>query len=139
MKKIYPKWSATIKNKRIFFKDREGFYNHLFPFNNKEVEIIVKPKTKERSRKEEKFYRGVVVKAVAEEMGIFEYEAHEFLAKLFLIEEKKAKNGMRYERVRSTTELSDIEYRDFWQNCIRWANQELDLYIPYPNECSYDD
>ena len=100
-------------------------------------------------KQEEKFYHAVVVSMVSDAMGITRDNAHNFLKGLFLKIEERSKAGKyRYERILSTTELSDKAYREYWEKCIMWAaqptgpdglNQEsgLDLYIPYPNEVDY--
>lgn len=52
-------------------------------------------------------------------------------------------------RVLSTTELSDIAYRDYWGKCVQWAvlptkdeglgvDSGLGLYIRLPNEVDFE-
>ncbi len=149
-KKIYPKWEAEIKDQTVVFKNRDAFDTHLIPFEGKQVHVIVKDISKDRSRQEEKFYHAVVVRMVAEEMFITDQESHEFLKAMFLKVEEKTPGGYRYTRILSTTELSDKAYRRYWEDCIRWAalptledglgpKSGLSLYIPMPNEVDYDD
>lgn len=152
MSKIYPKWNAEIRGGRLVFEDQEAFSKYLIPYNNKQVHVVVKRRAKSRSRQEEKFYHAVVVRMVAEAMDTEDGQAHEFLRSLFLTtEESNIVDGkrIRYTRVKSTTELTDDEYRKFWEKCIRWAslptspsglglNSGLELYIPYPNEVEYE-
>lgn len=159
-RKIYPKWRATIEFGKLKVDSGKDFANYLIPFNGKEMQVIVKPWTKDRSRQEEKFYHAVVVKMVAEAMEIERQEAHEMLKGMFLrteeskIVKRQTTTGekefkIRYERVMSTTELSDKAYREYWEQCIRWAalptkdglgpDSGLELFIPYPNEVDYQD
>ena len=92
-RKIYPKWKATARGGRLYY-DREGdFSNHLIPYDGKELQVIVKPYAKNRSRQEEKFYHAVVVRMVACEMDFTDQEAHEFLKSLFLKIEERSPNG----------------------------------------------
>lgn len=147
-KKFYPKWNVVVKKGKIVFEDREGFDVHLIPLEGKEMHIILKDRTTDRSRQEEKYYHAVVVRMIAEEMCVTEQETHEFLKKMFLTVEEKSNNGYRYERVQSTTELTDKSYREYWKKCQRWAalptgdeglgpDSGLNLYIPDPNEVDY--
>lgn len=147
-KKFYPKWEVKVIGNKVVFKDRPGFDNHLIPLDGKDMHLVLKDISKERSRQEEKFYRGVVVPMIADEMCIPQQEAHEIMAKLFLTIEEQSPVGYRFERVQSTTELSDKAYREYWNQCIRWAslsatgegltvNSGLSLYIPMPREVDY--
>ena len=154
-KKIYPKFTGTAKGGRLFFDNESQFSKYLLVLDSKPLEIIVKPKHKDRSRQEEKFYHAVVVRMVAEAMGTEDQEAHDFLRGLFLTEEEsrqietpKGHKTIRYERILSTTELSDKAYREYWGKCVSWAalptkpeglgiDSGLELYIPMPNEVDF--
>ena len=37
-------------------------------------------------------------------------------------------------RIKSTTELSTLEMNEFIENMIRWATEQFNINIPYPNE-----
>ena len=37
-------------------------------------------------------------------------------------------------RIKSTTELSTLEMNEFIENMIRWAAEQFNITIPYPNE-----
>lgn len=146
--KFYPKWHTNILDGKVVIRDWEQFDNHLIPFEGKEMHLILKDIYKERSRPEEKFYHAVVVRMVAGAMDISDREAHELLKGLWLRVEEKGKYG-RYERVMSTTELTDKAYREYWEECIRWAalptlpeglsqKSGLELFIPTPNMVDYE-
>jgi len=150
-RKIYPKWKATARGGRLYFEREAEFNNHLIPYDQKELQVVVKPYSKSRSRQEEKFYHAVVVRLIAGEMELTDNEVHEFLKSLFLTTEERSTSGkFRYHRTLSTTELNDKAYREYWEQCIRWAalptkpsglsqDSGLSLYIPYPREVSYKD
>lgn len=151
--RIYPIWMVGVSNNKVIFKEREAFDKHLIPYEgNLDMQLIIRPRAKDRSRQEEKYYHAVPVRLIAEAMDITRPEAHDFLKRMFLkVEEsKELPDGrvVRWERVRSTTELSDKEYREFWEQIIKWAalptkdegldhDSGLELYIPYPNEVDY--
>lgn len=148
-KKIYPKFTAQASGGRLYLENEAAFSNYLLGLNGKTVEVVVKIPHKHRSRQEEKFYHGVVVRLIAEAMSAEDQEAHDLLRGMFLKYEERTPAGIRYERTLSTTELSDQAYREYWEKCIRWAAQPtkisglaidsgLGLYIPYPNECDYE-
>jgi len=150
-RKIYHKWKVNVRGGRLYYEDEGKFSQHLIPYEGKEMHVIVKPISKNRSRKEEKYYHAVVVRQIAEEMQCSDQEAHEFLKALFLTEEvSNTVNGrtIRFTRVISTTELNDKAYREYWDRCIHWAglptmdtglsvDSGLSIYIPKPNEVDY--
>lgn len=147
-KKFYPKFKGKVSGGVVIYEDQSSYEMYLSTMDGQEVETVTKPPSKERSRHEEKFYYGVVVKMVSEEMCVPPQEAHTLMAKMFLTIEDQSPVGYRYERVQSTTELSDKAYRAYWNQCIAWAalpatgegltvNSGLSLYIPMPNEVDY--
>jgi len=154
-RKFYPKFKATVIDGKMILADRRNFDRYIMTLEGKKLDVTVKPEVKERSRQEEKFYRAVVVKMVAEAMTVEEQEAHDFLRGLFLtteeskeVETPKGKKTIRYTRVLNTTELSDKAYREYWEKCIDWAalptkddglgvTSGLSLYVPLPNEVDY--
>jgi hypothetical protein len=147
-KKFYPKFRGISQFGALKLDHDSEFKRYLRTLDGKRVEVVVKQETKDRSRQEEKFYHGVVVRMVAEAMQIQDQEAHLFLKDLFLKIEEKSPAGFRYERVLSTVELTDQSYREYWENCIKWAalptlpeglsvSSGLELSVPYPNEIDY--
>jgi len=153
-KHIYPTWPATISSTgQILIKDRNKFDEFASLYAGKEnMGITLKPFRKSRSRQEEKYYHAVPKMLIAEAMDIEPEQAHEFLCKMFLtVEESTTIDGkkVRYTRTRSTTELDDKQYREYWTRVNRWASlptsddglnldSGLGLYIPDPNEADWE-
>lgn len=150
---IVPAWDVMIIDNEVVIKDDDAFHKHLIPLEGREnLQLVIKREIKGRSRQEEKFYHAVPVKFVAEAMDITRDEAHKFLKNLILKTEESVvlADGqvVRYERVMSTTELSDAAYREYWNDVIRWAalpteddglsrRSGLALFIPMPNEVEW--
>lgn len=159
-KKIYPKFRVRDVGGQIVFEEPTRLANYLAGMRRKTEKddwplvAVIKRFAKDRSRQEEKFYHAVVVRMIADAMSIEDQEAHEFLKRMWLKTEERYQHPetgkiVRYERVLSTTELSDEAYRMYWEQCIRWAalptlpeglsiNSGLELIIPYPKEVDYD-
>lgn len=147
---VWPKWSVDIdEGGKLRFAVPDIWEQFKRPFHGKQMVLILKKPTKNRSRQEEKYYYAVVVRLVAEAMEVSREAAHELMAKMFLTIEEKSPGGFKYRRVLSTTELGDKAYRDYWGKCVHWAalptgedglNQDsgLSLYIPFPNEVDYE-
>lgn len=150
-RKIYPKFVAQYKDGKLRIENSEEFFRYLIVFADRPFHLVPKKIHKERSRQEEKFYRGYILPAIAESMAIPEDEVHAMLAAMFLTEECRTDSGYRYTRVLSTTELSDIAYRQYWERVILWAaqptneeegglNQSSGIGLPlkYPNEIDFE-
>ena len=149
-RKFYPIFKATATGGRLYFENDGDLAKYLLQFiPGKTLDITIKPEMAHRSRQEEKFYHAVVVRLIAEAMSIGDQEAHEFLKGLFLKTEERTPGGHRFERVLSTTELTDTAYREYWQKCQRWAglatnpaglseDSGLELFIPDPNSVDYE-
>jgi len=153
--RIYPIWPAGVTEEgRLVINHPKEFRAHLVPYHgNLDMEIIIRPARKHRSRKEEKYYHGVVCVLVGQELGITAAEAHEFLKAMFLKVEESVelpgKKKIRYERVRSTTELDDERYhRYIFDEILPWASlptrdeglgpdSGLELEIPLPEKVEY--
>lgn len=87
-----------------------------------------KPK-KPRSIEENKYYWGCPIQILSEFFGYEPEEMHEVLKYQFL----QDRSG-RFPRVKSTTELSTVEFEDYMSRIRRWASIEFSVYIPKPNE-----
>jgi len=87
-------------------------------------EVTVKP----RSIPENKYYWSIVVGAISDATGHTPQETHEILKFKFL----RAVTG-KFEFIRSTTDLSTVEFEKYLSEIRVFAAQELNCYIPEPN------
>lgn len=78
--------------------------------------------------KENNYYWGVVLDAIADTTGYTPEEVHDAMRWKFL------RVGGRFERVKSTTSLSTHEFEEYLEKIRMFANQELNCRIPLPRE-----
>src|SRR3990167_7084509 len=86
-----------------------------------------------RSLPQQKYYFGVIVKILSDELGYTPNETHEVLKTLFLSELKilNTKNGIKEVRIsRSTTEINTIEAEDYYSQIRQWASIEMGIFLP---------
>lgn len=111
-----------------------GLFKHAFYIHRgHDVEFQVKRKYKRRSNKQNRYYRGYIVRPLAEFLGLEEDEMHDSL---------KAKhnstveivNGEEFLVIHSTAEDDSQEAEDYYERIRRWAASFLNFYIPLPNE-----
>jgi len=107
-------------------------------------ECIVRKVKKQRSLNQNSYYWGVVIKIMAQELGYTDNEMHQVLGEFYLSYDKKVFKGskpefgdIRQTFIKSTTELSTIEFENYLENCRRLAS-ENGIFIPLPNECTDD-
>ncbi len=87
---------------------------------------------RERSLKQNKFYWKYIVGILAGELGYDKDSMHETLKAKFLREPHDTVPGVF--RVKSTTELSTIEFMEYYKEVQVWAADFLNIYLPDPNE-----
>ena len=124
---------AKIVGGGLQWHEDEGFQfkEYLRKFEGKWVWVTVEKFSKQRSLNQNRYYWGVVVKILADEIGYSKDEMHDALRWEFLniSEDEKA-----LPTVKSTTELSTIEMETYLEEIREWADTQLDIYIPLPNE-----
>lgn len=96
--------------------------------------------TKQRSTQQNAYYWGVVLPLVYEGLKAAGFESvrnnedvHLITASLFL-KVAEEKNGVKIEKIISTTELSTVGFMEYLQNITIWAFDYLGIKIPEPNE-----
>lgn len=99
-----------------------------------DVVLTVKRPVKDRSNQQNKYYFKVVVGILSEMTGYSKEEMHDALREKFLSEMSDS-HGLT--RIRSTTDLSTVEFESYLSNIRQWASVELDCFIPDPNSAEY--
>jgi len=93
--------------------------------------------TKNRSNPENRYYWGVIVELLSQELGYEREEMHEILKAIFLKEKTFLKTKAGVEEVafaRSTSELNTAEFEDYLRRIRVFASTELGIFVPLPNE-----
>lgn len=92
------------------------------------IEKITKRKL--RSVEQNKYYWGIVIKILSEEIGYSKDEMHEALKRKFLVYE----NVQGLPTQLSTTQLSTIEFEAYLEQIRRWASMDMGIIIPDPEQ-----
>lgn len=90
-----------------------------------------------RSQPQSRYYFGVIIEILSNELGYTKNECHEILKELFLktLKHLKTKNGVKEVWItKSTTNLTTIDFEEFLSQIRQWASIELSIYLPLPNE-----
>lgn len=135
-----PIFFGEIKQGKIIFAGPDKFNAFLHTLEGQEVEIIVRKIRKPRTKRENRYYWGVVVKLISEEIGLSPEEVHEALKMQFLKRHIDFQVQDQIEQifyVQSTTSLSTIEFEEYLVNVRMWAASFLGCKIPLPNEVDF--
>jgi hypothetical protein len=106
--------------------------------NNREYTLTI-TEINPRSLIQNRYYFGVVVKMIANEMGDEPIIVHEILKAMFLeqvemVKSKKTDTVVEVRWIKSSSELSTTEFEEYLEKCRKWAAEFLQLPIPLPNE-----
>ena len=138
MKDITPIFYGTVRHGKIELENRDEFSIFLSKFEGKDMALILKRASQIRSGAENRYYWGVIVRMVSDEMAVLPDEAHDFLKSMFLKVGVEVA-GKRYEIIKSTASLSIAEFEDYCEMCRQWSANELNAPIPLPNEIITED
>ena len=133
MKDFVPIFEGKIKNGKLILREKKGFRIWLDGLEGQEVQAIIRRPQRIRSQNENKYYWGIVVEMISNETGQDKETIHNVLKDLFLKERIFLKNK-EYEVIKSTAELTTIQFEEFLRQCRQWASMELGIYVPEPNE-----
>jgi len=125
---------GTVRYGQFFPDDPKKYYRALYRNEGKEVEITVRRKRKKRSGRENRYYWAVIVDILANHLGYTPQEMHEALKWELL----RIRHRGKPDTVKSTADLSTVEFEDYCSRARMWASAELGCYIPLPNEVDYD-
>jgi len=141
------KFHGQIKGGLPVLDDSQAFNDFLATMEDKRITLTIgkERKYKERSNQQNKYYWGVVIKELSNELGYTPDEMHEALKCHFLADIKEFKrevNGIMETRTlmvtKSTTALDTQQFEDYMAKVRQWASIQLAIYIPLPNETSFD-
>jgi hypothetical protein len=134
MSQIVPIFRAEITDGILIFQDKEKYDNYVTSLMGK-VEVLVRKPKKVRSNRQNRYYWGVVLKLISEETGEEMEDLHNHFSYKWL--SAKGKSGRLMTR-RSTTTLSTVEFMEYIDKIIVWAEQFLKITFPNPDEVEYN-
>lgn len=129
---MVPIFAATVnEGGRLAIEQPSAFRAYVSRLKGKRVEVIVRRYLEQRTSEANRYYWGIVVPILAEELGYEKQEAHEVLAMRFLrIEDCPITGAPRRKR---TPDTDTKEFSDYTDSCIRLA-AELGIHIPSADE-----
>lgn len=112
--------------------NKAAFEAYLNTFGvDKEYQIIVRKKRKQRSNAQNNYYFGVVLTLIYDHTGHSIEELHDAFKRKFL----KKFNSDGLEFTQSTTDLTTTGMMEYIASIVKFAAEELDVVIPDPDGC----
>lgn len=129
---LSPIFAGFVENGKLKLKEPEAFRKFISNLAG-DVEVVVKKFVPHRSKNQNKYYWGVVLKMISNHLGFFPEEVHESLKMKFLrIQETPIQIA------RSTNSLTTAEMADYIAQIQMWAASELSLTIPQAHQVEYE-
>jgi hypothetical protein len=131
MTKLITVFIGKIEKGKLLLGDSRAYSIYLAGLEGKEVDVIVRRKTKPRTKNQNQYLFGVVYAIIAEHSGYETTdEVHDAMKQMFL----KVQRDNLPPTTRSTTELSTVEFGAYIDSIKMWAANFLGCYIPDPSE-----
>ncbi len=127
MKSVF---TGIVQDGKLLFDDAPGFQKCLQGLANRPVEVSIGKRTFRRSKNQNAYYWGVCIKLIAEHTGAEPEEIHTALK--FQFSPKKFVGNLVAPA--SSALLDTIDFEAYLDKVRRWAMEELNIYVPLPNE-----
>lgn len=130
---------GKIQGGKLGLRDRDGFERVKQFLDGKEIELTIEEYRKRRSRKQNNWYFGAVLPAIAEHLGYERYnkdelqKLHEALKKEILGTKTIKAGNTKLEITNGTKTLDTLEFTNYVETVRRWAAKELGLNIEDPS------
>jgi len=125
---------GKIKNGVFIPTDPQRWMFELAKFKpDTVVEVTIQKPRKHRSKEQNAYYWKVIIPLLSQKTGFTHQEAHDAMRAKFLTDMIDG-SKTSLPRIKSTTELSTVEFMDYSAQIQQFAAEFLDLYIPDPNE-----
>lgn len=118
-----------IKDGRMEGFNREFFRSHISKCKPGRYVMTIEKDHPTRSGQENRYYWGLILKTIGDELGYTPEECHAIFGEMFLSYEK---NGRQF--VRTTTKLKTVEFEEYLEKIRRFAAMDLHINLPLPNE-----
>ena len=114
---------------KIVYNTPSSVEKYIQSLEGKGVEVSIGREQKTRSGKQNRYYWSVCVHIISEFTGYNKLETHELMKSLFLKEYKRIGN-QETPIIKSTTELTTIEFEEYIEQVKQWAATDLNIVIP---------
>ena len=125
-----------MRKGKVFLKNtfQYAMYTRCFPDDTK-IELIVRKCRKGNSRKQQNYYRGVMLPHLAKMLGVSTELSHGIMQRQFFT--YLTGNGVEYIKSTSLNKWKTHEWEEKMQDIREWAFDFHEYIIPKPNEVEF--
>lgn len=113
-------FTGQIESRTLKLDDPQSWFKRLLELDGEKVTLKIEKRKKPRSLGENSYFHAVVCTILADELGYTPQEVKGVLKWKF--------------KIKSTADLSTVEFEKFMKDVREWASIELSIYIPSPHE-----
>lgn len=124
---------AKVEKGKLVYYNPNSWNKELVRLEGGLVQITIEKRKRPRSNEQNRYYWGVVVRIISDHLGYTPEEAHTALRGHFLT----VLTDKTLPLIKSTTDLSTVEFEAYMTKIREWASIEFQMYIPEPNEVDY--
>ena len=131
---------GKVENGVLVLNNRKKLANDVKAFNGKNIILTIERKSKKRSNALNRYYWGVVIDISVNAFrnlgnAVTADQVHEiFKFKFLRTSIVNFDTGEVLEYTKSTSELSNTEFMDYFASIQQYMAETFDTYIPDPNE-----
>lgn len=127
-------FTGTVDKGKLLLDDPQRYLVHLAGFEGRRVELVLRKRQSKRTDRQNRYYWGVIVEILGNHCGYEPEEMHEALKVKFLGAHPDERGLVR---VGSTAKLSTDEFIRYTNAVVRWAAENLSVYIPDPSQVEH--
>lgn len=101
------------------------------------LSVEIKQHKNGRTRHQNAYYFGVVLRSISEYTGFTPEELHASFKRTFLPIEREMIGGVMVERLSSTKDLDTKTFNEYLERILHFCAENIGLYVPLPNEMTY--
>ncbi len=101
------------------------------------LSVEIKQHKNGRTRYQNAYYFGVVLRTISEYTGFTPEELHASFKRTFLPIDCEIIGGVMVERLSSTKDLDTKAFNDYLERILHFCADNIGLYVPTPNEVIY--
>ena len=126
---------GNVKEGKIILDDQPGFERVKGFLEGQPIRLTLGKEYKSRSLDQNNYYWGIVVQMIFEHTGQYDTpdECHLYLGTKFWGTTKEIM-GETIRDIKSTPDMSTVEFEENMTKVRNWASRDLGLFIPKPNE-----
>ncbi len=128
-----PVFSGKIEQGKVKLDNPNRYLVQISRLEGQRIEVVLRKQKSQRSLNQNNYMWGVVYEILSEHLGYSTEEIHEICRFMFL-RSTMGGGGKVFDLVKSTAKLNTADFEVYLDKVRMWAAQELNCYIPLPNE-----